>query len=195
MDISLETIKELRERTGAGVVESKEALVEAKGDLDQAVALLRKKGAATALKKQDRATKEGVIGSYLHPNLKVASLVEVSCETDFVARTEGFQAFAHDLAMQVAATNPAYLRPEDVPAEVLEHERKIIAESDDIAGKPPEVMEKIIQGRLEKFYRETCFLKQAFIKDDSLTIEQLVTDAVTKFGENIQLGRFVRFQL
>jgi elongation factor Ts len=195
MEISLEAIKVLRERSGAGVVESKQALVEAEGNLEKAIELLRKKGQATALKKQDRATKEGVIGSYIHPNLKVASLIEVSCETDFVARTDAFQDFAHNLAMQVAATNPAYLRPEDIPADVLQHERTIISESEDMAGKPAAVVEKIIEGRLEKYFRDVCFLKQAFIKDDSLTIEQLVTDAVTKFGENIQLGRFTRFQL
>jgi elongation factor Ts len=195
MTISLESIKSLRERTGAGVVESKAALEKADGNLEAAVELLRKRGQATALKKQARSTKEGVIGSYVHPNLKVASLIEVACETDFVARTEPFQNFAHDLAMQVAAAAPSYLRPEDVPAEEVARERAIILASDDLAGKPPAVVEKIVTGRIEKFFREVCLLRQPFIKDDALTVEQLVTDAVTKFGENIQIGRFTRFQL
>lgn len=194
MNVNLEEVKKLREETGAGVLETKQALAEASGDYDAAMTLLRQRGQATALKKQERVTREGLIGYYIHPNMKVAALVEIACETDFVSRTEQFQALAHDLAMQVAAANPLYLRPDEVPAEVLEHEREVARGSVD-PGKPASVVDKIIQGKLEKFYSQTCLLRQQFIKDDGVLVEQLVTDAVAKFGENIQVGRFVRFQL
>lgn len=195
MKKELEKIKELRERTGAGMVESQRVLVEAKGDIEQAVVLLRKSGQVTALKKQGRATKEGVIGSYVHANKKIASLVEVSCETDFVARTEAFQAFAHELAMQVVASNPLYLAPADVPESEIEHERSIARDSKGVSGKPAAVVKKIVDGKLEKFFETHCLLKQPYIKDGAMTIEQLLADTVTKFGENIKIGRFVRYQL
>ncbi|MFH0853571.1 MAG: translation elongation factor Ts [bacterium] len=194
-DIDLILIKKIREQTGAGVLESKEALAESGNDLDKAINLLRKKGLVKAAKKQDRATREGVIGNYLHPNKKVAALIEISCETDFVARTEDFQALAHDLAMQVAAANPQYLKPEDIPEEELNREKEVAQESPDVKGKPDQVMEKIIQGKLEKYYQGACLLKQKFIKDEDKIIEQLLAEAVVKFGENIQIGNFIRFQL
>jgi len=194
-DIDLALLKKLREQTGAGVLESKEVLAEADNDLEKAIDLLRKKGQAKALKKQSRATREGVIGNYLHPNKKVATLIEVSCETDFVARTEDFQNFAHDLAMQVAASSPQYLGPEDVPKEEINREKEVALESPDVRGKPEKVVEKIVQGKLEKFFQENCLLKQKFVKDDDKTIEQLLNEAVSKFGENIQIGNFVKFQL
>lgn len=195
MEIDLAAIKELREQTGAGVVESKQALLESGGDIQAAIDYLRKRGQATAQKKQARITKEGVIGSYIHPNKKIATLVELSCETDFVARTDAFQELAHELAMQVAATNPSYLLPDDVQAADLQHEKEIILGSAEIQGKPAAVAEKIVTGKIEKFYREKCLLKQPYIKDDTRTIEDLLTGAVSKFGENIKVGRFIRFQL
>lgn len=194
MKIDLNLIKQLRDRTGAGVVESQSALAEAKGDLGRAVEILRFKGQAKAVKRQDRATSEGIVGSYVHPGNQVAALVEVLCETDFVARTDDFKQLSHDLAMQVAATNPVYLTPQDIPAQELEQERAIALGSIP-KGKPASVVEKIVAGKLEKYFSEVCLTKQRFIKDETITIEQLMSDYLTKLGENIQIRRFIRFQL
>ena len=194
MKTDLELVKQLRAKTGAGVLESQSALAEAKGDLDRAVAILRLKGQAKAVKRQDRTTSEGTIGVYIHSGNQVAALVELHCETDFVARTDDFKNLAHDLAMQVAATNPLYLSPQDIPAEEVDKERAI-AHGSMPKGKPASVSERIVGGKLEKFFSEVCLLKQVFIKDETRTIEQLLNDSLIKLGENIQIRRFIRFQL
>lgn len=176
-------------------MEIKKALSESSGDEEEAIEILRKSGQKIAAKKQDRLTGQGLIGSYVHSNGKVASLVEVNCETDFVARNMEFRELIHDLAMQVAATNPLYLKPEDVPEDVLEKEKEIARESLKKEGKPKEIIEKIVQGKINKFYQEFCLLKQLFIKDDKKTVEQLVTEKIAKLGENIQIKRFVYFSI
>jgi len=194
LDTSL--ITKLRDMTGAGVADCKEALQEADNDLDKAVELLRKKGATKAAKKMaERTAGEGLIGSYIHANGKIGVLVELRCETDFVARNEAFQQLAKDISMQVAGANPLYLSPEDVTADVIEREKGIYREQLAAEGKPAEMIEKIIEGKLQKFYQEVCLLKQAFIKDDSITIEQLVQDNVAKLGEKIEVAKFVRYQI
>ncbi|USN53155.1 MAG: elongation factor Ts [Candidatus Nomurabacteria bacterium] len=193
MDLAL--IKKLREETGAGVVEAKEALTEAKDDYEAALLVLRKKGQARAVKKQGRETKEGVVASYIHANKRIGAMVEVSCETDFVSRTDDFQRFAYELAMHIAAANPQCLRPEDAPEDLVARERELAATSKDIEGKPEQIVQKIIDGKLARFYSEICFMKQPLIMDDSKTVEEYVAEAVTKFGENIQIGRFIRFEL
>jgi elongation factor Ts len=195
MDISITDVKKLRSVTGAGMMDAKQALAEAQGDIDKAIEILRKRGQKVAAKKADRQAVEGLVGVYLHANGKLAALVEVNCETDFVARTEEFKNFANDLAMQVAAMNPQYLSPEDVPEEVKEKEKEIYAEEMKDSGKPAEVMEKIIAGKLEKFYSENCLLRQTFIKDDSISIEKYLTDTIGKIGENIKIKRFVRYSI
>jgi elongation factor Ts len=195
MKIDPRKIKEIREKTGAGVMEIKKALSESAGDEKEAIDILRKSGQKIAAKKQNRGTNQGLIGTYVHSNGKVAALVEVTCETDFVAMNSEFKELAHDLAMQVAAANPLYLKPEDVPEDVLEKEKEIARESLKKEGKPKEIIEKIIQGKLDKFYSEVCLLKQLFIKDDKNTVEQLVTEKIAKLGENIQVKRFVYFSI
>ncbi len=187
-------VKNLRQATGAGILECKKALEEAKGDLDKAVEILRKRGQKILDKKQDRKVKEGLIESYVHSNGKIGVLVEVVCETDFVARNREFKELAHDLAMQVAAVCPYWVKPEDVPQEVLEKEREIAKEGLP-KDKPAQVIEKIIEGKIKKFYAQTCLLEQTFIKDEKLTIRELVKEKVAKLGENIQVRRFVRFQI
>jgi len=187
-------VKNLRQATGAGILECKKALEEAKGDLDKAVEILRKIGQKILDKKQDRKVKEGLIESYVHSNGKIGVLVEVVCETDFVARNREFKELAHDLAMQVAAVCPYWVKPEDVPQEVLEKEREIAKEGLP-KDKPAQVIEKIIEGKIKKFYAQTCLLEQTFIKDEKLTIRELVKEKVAKLGENIQVRRFVRFQI
>ncbi len=194
MKIDLEIIKKLREKTGAGVVESQSALIEARGDLTRAVEILRMRGQARAVKRQDRTTSQGAIGSYVHPGSQVAALIEVLCETDFVARTDDFKNLAHDLAMQVAATNPIFLKPEDIPSKEIKKERSL-ALSAVPKGKPAEVIEKIVTGKVDKYFADVCLIKQKFIKDETITVEQLLHDHLTKLGENIQIRRFVRFQL
>lgn len=187
-------VKNLRQATGAGILECKKALEEAKGDLDKAVEILRKRGQKILDKKQDREVKEGLIESYVHSNGKIGVLVEVVCETDFVARNREFKELAHDLAMQVAAVCPYWVKPEDVPQEVLEKEREIAKEGLP-KDKPAQVIEKIIEGKIKKFYAQTCLLEQTFIKDEKLTIREMVKEKVAKLGENIQVRRFVRFQI
>ena len=195
MSISAEKVKSLREKTGAGMMDCKKVLVEAGGDEERAVILLRERGLAKAAKKAGRATGQGVIGYYVHSTGKIGVMVELRCETDFVAKNEKFKAFAKDLAMQVAAANPLCLAPEDVPPAVLERERAIYKKQVLDEGKPENIAEKIVEGRLKKFYKEACLLEQAFIKDDKKSIRDLVAELVAVLGENIQVGRLMRLNL
>ena len=186
-------VMQLREQTGAGVLEAKRALEESGGNIAAAIDNLRKSGALKAAKKSERATCEGLVHAYIHGNGKVGVLVEVLCETDFVARNPEFVALTNDLAMQIAAMNPLYVKPEDIPQEVVEKERAIYAQ--EAAGKPANVAEKIVQGKLEKWYSEVCLMNQPFIKDEDQTMAQLIQSKIAKLGENIQVRRFVRFAL
>jgi elongation factor Ts len=197
MASSAQHVKELRDRTGAGVMDCKEALQASQGDLETAVEYLRKKGVAGAAKRAQREVKEGVIGSYIHAGSKLGVLVEVDCETDFVARTDDFQALVKDLAMQVAAANPAYVSREDVPATVLEKEREIYREQLADQKKPPQILDKIVEGKLEKFFTEQCLLEQAFIKDTTGTmkVKDLVDAVNAKTRERVVIKRFARFQV
>jgi elongation factor Ts len=195
MEIGATQVKELRMRTGAGVMECKSALAEAQGDIDRAIAILRERGIAKAAKKAGRIATEGMIVAYVHPGSRIGILLELNCESDFVARNEQFQALAKDLAMHVAAMNPLYLRPEDVPETVLEEERRILRVQTAGSGKAPEVIERIIEGRLEKFFGETCLMNQPFVKDPGRTVEQIVKEAISTMGENIVVRRFCRYQL
>lgn len=194
-DVSATQVRDLREKTGAGIMDCKRALAESGGDLDKAVTFLREKGLAAAARKSSRAASEGLIGSYIHANNKIGVLVEVNCETDFVARTPQFQGLAKDLAMQVAAANPRFVRREEVPAHVIESERQIFRAQAAGTGKPAQVIEKIVDGKVDKFFAEACLLEQAFIKDPQKTVGQLVTDAIASLGENIIVRRVARFQL
>ena len=189
----LDAIKKLREKTSAGIMDCKRALKEAGGDVNKAIAVLRKKGIALASKKSSRATKEGVIGSYLHLGSKIGVLVEVNCESDFVARNKEFKAFVKDISMQIAASNPRYVSKEDVPKEVIENEKEIIAAQ--IKGKPANVVDKIVSGKVEKFYGEVCLLEQPFIKDTNIKVSDHLTSIIAKIGENMNIRRFVRFQV
>jgi len=192
--ISAELVKNLREKTGAGMMECKKALTESSGDFEKAVDLLRQKGLASAVKKAGRTASEGLIESYIHMG-KLGTMIEVNCETDFVARTDDFRELAKDIAMHIAAANPRYLSREDVPQEVLEREKEIYRAQ--VAGKPAQVVEKIIEGKLEKFFSDTCLVDQIFIKDpdQKKKIKDLVTEKIAKLGENIIIRRFARFQL
>jgi len=195
MEISATQVKELRESTGAGVLDCRKALQENNGDFDKAVTFLREKGLAAAAKKAGREAREGAIELYSHGGGRVGVMVEVNCETDFVARTEQFRVFAHDLALQVAAANPRYLDMADVPAEVVEGEKTIARNRAIQEGKPEKVLDKIVEGRLEKFYQETCLLQQPFVKDESLTIGALLKQTVAAIGENVIIRRFARWEL
>ena len=195
MTISADQVKELRDRTGIGMMECKKALEESNGDIEKAITVLRKKGHARAQKKMDRQVKEGVIGSYIHLDGKIGVLVEVNCESDFVARNEEFKALVKNIALHIAAANPQYVSAEDVPPEVLEEEKEIIREQFKDSGKPAEIVEKIVQGKLSKFYQEFCLLDQAYIKDDKMPVKELVTALIAKLGENIVISRFARFEL
>ncbi|MBI2426499.1 MAG: translation elongation factor Ts [Candidatus Kerfeldbacteria bacterium] len=192
MTITAESIKDLREQTGAGVMDVKEALQEANGDRDKAIELLRKKGMKTAEKKADRTAKEGWIGWYVHATGKIAALVVVNCETDFVARNSEFQALAKDIAMQVAALAPEYITPNDVPEDVKEREKDVYRAQLAKEGKSEAIMEKILEGKLQKFYSDVCLVKQPFFKDDKLTIEDLINQAVAKLGEKIEVTQMTR---
>ncbi len=194
-EITAQLVKELRERTGVGMMECKNALVEAKGDLNEAETVLRKRGIASAVKKATRATKQGLISSYIHPGSQLGVLVEVNCESDFVARTSEFSDLVHDIAMQIAAADPKYVRREEVPAEVLEKEREIQKARAIAEGKPPQVADKIVEGRLSKFYEEVCLYDQPFIKDNTVTIDQLIKMKIAKTGENMSVSRYVRFKI
>lgn len=194
-EITAQLVKELRERTGAGMMECKTALVEAGGDLSEAEVILRKRGIASAAKKASRATRQGIIASYIHPGSQLGVLVEVNCETDFVARTDEFKELVHDIAMQIAALDPRYIRKEDVSPEVLAKERDIQRERVLAEGKPPQVADKIVDGRMSKFFEEVCLYEQPFIKDASMTVGQLIASRIGKIGENITVARFARFKV
>ncbi len=186
-------VMQLREQTGAGVLDAKKALEETGGDIAKAIEFLRKSGALKAAKKSDRATNEGMVHAYIHGGGKVGVLLEIVCETDFVARNPVFEELAHDIAMQIAATNPLYIKPEDIPAETVEKEKSIYAE--ETVGKPANIVGKIVQGKLDKWYSDVCLMRQAFIKDEGMTIEDVVKGKISMLGENIQVRRFVRYAL
>ena len=194
-NISAQQVKELRDRTGVGFAACREALVEATGDIERAIDLLRKKGQATAAKKAQRATSEGLVSCYIHAGGKIGVLIEVNCESDFVARTDDFQRLCHDVAMHIAALDPRFLRREDVTQETLDREREIYKEQAKATGKPPEVVEKIVNGKMEKFYEENCLYEQHFIKDEGLTVKELIDHTIAKIGENIAVRRFSRFKV
>jgi elongation factor Ts len=195
MEIPAKLVKELRDRTNAGFNDCRAALVEAGGDIEKAIAVLRKKGQAAAAKKATREATEGLVGSYIHAGGKIGVLVEVNCESDFVARTEAFQHLCHDIAMHVAALDPKYVRREEVTTEMLEKEREIYRAQALATGKPENVVEKIVTGKMEKFYEENCLEEQHFIKDESVTIKEKVTTAIQNLGENITIKRFARFKV
>ncbi len=193
--ITAALVNELRQRTGAGMMECKKALVEANGDIGEAEVILRKRGIAGAAKKAGRATRQGLIGSYIHAGGQLGVMVEVNCESDFVARTEDFKELVHDVAMHIAAADPRYLRREDVPADVLDKEREIARDRARNEGKPDKVLDRIVEGRISKFYEEVCLLDQPFVKEATLTIDQLVKSKIAKLGENMSIARFVRFKV
>ncbi|HYL37507.1 MAG TPA: translation elongation factor Ts [Bryobacteraceae bacterium] len=195
MEISAKLVKELRDRTGAGMMECKSALVEAKGNLAEAEIILRKRGIAAASKKSARSTRQGVIGSYIHPGSQLGVLVEVNCESDFVARTDEFQQLVKDLAMQVAAADPQFIRKEDVTPAALNKERDIQRGRALQEGKPEKMIDKIIEGRMNKFYEEVCLYEQPFIRENSTTVGDLIKAMIAKVGENISVSRFVRFKV
>jgi len=193
--MELEKIRELRARTGAGVVDCQNALLEAEGDLDKAVDTLRKKGLALAAKKVGRITKEGIIDAYIHPGDRLGVLIEVNCETDFVARTQEFKRFVRDIALQIAASEPIAVSREDLASDVIEREKEIYRSMVKDVKKPPEIIEKIINGKLEKFYADVCLLEQPFVKIPEKTVGEYIKEQIAKFGENIVVRRFVRFRL
>ena len=195
MEISAKLVKELRERTGAGMMECKKALVEAKGNLPEAEIILRKHGIASASKKSTRTTRQGIIGSYIHPGSQLGVLVEVNCESDFVARTDDFQGLVKDLAMQIAAADPQFIRREDVTPAALEKERDIQRGRAAQEGKPEKMIDKIVEGRMNKFYEEVCLYEQPFIRENSTTVGDLIKSVIAKVGENISVSRFVRFKV
>jgi elongation factor Ts len=195
MVISIELVKDLRQRTGAGIVDCKNALQESKGDVDAAIDYLRRKGLAAAAKKAGRIAAEGLISSYIHAGGRMGVLVEINCETDFVAKTEEFQTFVKNIAMHIAAANPQYIKREDVPPRVLEKEKEIYRSQAMESGKPAKVIDKITEGKLERFHSEACLLEQMYIKDSDLTIREVLDTMIAKVGENITIRRFARFQL
>jgi len=193
--ITAELVKQLRDKTGAGMMDCKGALAESVGDMEKAIEILRKKGLASAAKRAGRATNNGIIGHYIHMGGKVGVLVELNCETDFVARTDDFQGLAREIAMHIAAADPRYVRREEVPAEVLEKEREIYRAQFAGSGKPANVIEKIIEGKLDSYYSQVCLLDQPSVRDPNVTINQMVAAATAKTGENVTITRFVRFKL
>ncbi|HXZ40479.1 MAG TPA: translation elongation factor Ts [Terriglobales bacterium] len=195
VNISATQVKELRERTGAPMMDCKQALTESKGDMDQAVVILRKRGAAVAQKKAARVTSEGSVASYIHAGGKIGVLVEVNCESDFVARTDDFKELVHDIAMHIAASDPKFVRKEDVTPEAYEREKDIYRSQAAATGKPPQVVEKIVEGKMGKFYEEVCLYEQPFIKDQTMSISQLIASKIGKLGENISVRRFARFKV
>ena len=195
MEIPAKLVKELRERTGAGFSDCRAALIEANGNIEKAIEILRKKGQAAAAKKAQREASEGLVGSYIHAGGKIGVLVELNCESDFVARTDAFQQLSHDIAMHVAALDPRYVRREEVTPEMLEKEREIYRAQVLATGKPEAVVEKIVTGKMEKFYEENCLYEQHYIKDESVTISEMITQAIAKLGENISIRRFARFKV
>lgn len=195
MEISVKAVKELRDRTNAGIMDCKMALQECEGDMEKAVAYLRKKGLAVALKRAGRVMTEGAIQAYIHAGGKIGVLVEVNCETDFVARNEQFQEFVKNIAMHIAAASPLNLRREDVRPEVLEKEKEIYRAQAIEAGKPEKILDKIVEGRIQKYYGEVCLLEQKYVRDPDLTIQEVLTELIAKTGENITIRRFARYQL
>jgi elongation factor Ts len=195
MEVSANAVKELREKTGAGMMDCKKALAETGGDVQKAIDHLRQKGLAAAAKKADRVAADGAVGAYVHPGGKIGVLVEINCETDFVARTAEFQSLLKDIAMQVAAANPRYLRREEVSAAELDKEKEIYRQQALETGKPEKVVDKIVEGKLERFYSEACLLEQAFIKDPDKKVTDIVNESIGRLGENIQIRRFSRYHL
>ena len=195
MEVNAAAVKELREKTGAGMMDCKKALAECRGDLDKAVDYLRQKGLAAAAKKASRTATDGAVGAYVHPGGKIGVLVELNCETDFVARTAEFQNLLKDIAMQIAAANPRYIRSQEVPSADLEKEREIYRRQALETGKPEQVIAKIVDGKIDRFYSEVCLLEQAFIKNPERKVADILTEAVARLGENIQIKRFSRYQL
>ncbi len=192
---SSQLVKELREKTGAGILDCQKALTENGDDVEKAIDYLRQKGLAAAAKKAGRETNQGLIHSYIHMGGKIGVLIEVNCETDFVARNEEFKAFVNDLALQIAAANPSYVKREDIPADLVEREKAIFEGQAKELGKPAAALPKIVEGKLEKFYQENCLLEQSFIKDPAVTVKDLVAQKISKIGENMNIRRFTRFQL
>lgn len=195
MEISAALVRELREKTGAGMMDCKKALLESAGDMEKAVDYLRQKGLALASRKESRTAAEGLVGSYIHGGGKIGVLVELNCETDFVARTPEFQGLLKDVAMQIAAANPRYIRREDVPADELERERQIYHQQAIESGKPEKIVGKIVDGKMERFYSEVCLLEQEFIKDPDRQVGDLIKDVVARLGENVQVKRFTRYHI
>ncbi|HXZ32008.1 MAG TPA: translation elongation factor Ts [Terriglobales bacterium] len=195
VNISANQVKELRERTGAPMMDCKQALTESKGDMEQAIVILRKRGAAVAQKKATRVTSEGSVASYIHAGGKIGVLVEVNCESDFVARTDDFKELVHDIAMHIAASDPKFVRKEDVTPEAYEREKDIYRSQAAATGKPPQVVDKIVEGKMGKFYEEVCLYEQPFIKDQTVNISQLIATKIGKLGENISVRRFARFKV
>jgi len=188
-------VKELRDKTGAGIMDCKEALAVSEGNIDKAIECLRKKGMSAATKRSSKAAKDGTISSYIHMGGRIGVLVELNCETDFVAKTDNFQLLAKDLTMHIAAANPTYIRPEDIPVVVMEREKEIYRSQAVAEKKPEKIWDKIIEGKLKKYYEDVCLLNQKFIKDTDITVETLINNMIAKTGENIIIRRFVRFQL
>ncbi len=195
MQISKDLIRELRNKTGAGVMDCKQALLEAGGDIQKAQDILREKGSVVAIKRSARETQEGLVSSYVHSGNKLGVLLEINCETDFVAKTSEFSQLAKELAMQIAAMDPLWIKPEDVPKEVIEKEKEIYKKQTQESGKPEKVIEKIAQGRLEKYFTQVCLLEQPYIKNPTLKVKDLITESITKLGENIRVGRFTRLRV
>ncbi len=194
-EITAALVKELRERTGAGMMDCKKALSATDGDLEKAIDFLREKGLAAAAKKAGRVVAEGLVEAYIHGGGRIGVLVEVNCETDFVAKTDAFKELVKDIAMHIAATNPSYLKREEVPTAELEHEQAVLAEQARNEGKPEKIIEKMVAGRIEKYYKEVCLMEQPFVKDPDKTISDLITESIAKIGENISIRRFTRYQL
>ena len=194
-EITAALVKELRERTGAGMMDCKKALSATDGDLEKAIDFLREKGLAAAAKKAGRVAAEGLVEAYIHGGGRIGVLVEVNCETDFVAKTDAFQELVKDIAMHIAATNPSYLKREEVHTAELEHEQAVLAEQARNEGKPEKIIEKMVAGRIEKYYKEVCLMEQPFVKDPDKTISDLITESIAKIGENISIRRFTRYQL
>jgi len=195
MAVNASAVKELRERTGAGMLDCKKALEETNGDIDKAIAFLREKGLSAAANKAGRIATEGIVESYIHAGGRIGVLVEINCETDFVAKTDQFKEFVRDVAMHIAATNPKFVRREEVPAEELEKEKEILSAQALNEGKPAHIVEKMVQGRMSKYYEEYCLMEQSFIKDPDKTIGTLINEKISTIGENISIRRFVRFEL
>ncbi len=194
-EITAVLVKELRERTGAGMMDCKKALAACDGEIDKAIDFLREKGLAAAAKKAGRVAAEGLVEAYIHGGGRIGVLVEVNCETDFVAKTDAFKELVKDIAMHIAATNPSYLKREEVPTAELEHEQTVLAEQARNEGKPEKIIEKMVSGRIEKYYKEVCLMEQPFVKDPDTTISDLITASIAKIGENISIRRFSRYQL